>query len=210
LPPASDRTPPASGLPRKLFELSAVLPLPAYLLFGLARYAGALGGDRPEGEPAGPLWIAAELALLIVPLAYHAAYGLWFAKEGPATPAGPSERALSITERVSGVVLGVCLCLHFYWLEWPLLSGRIERSALREWIAAELSRTLYGLPLLAASELLLVLSAAFHTAYGLYSFGCRRVPAARNVRVFRGAGVFFGVLFALSGAALVIRFATGG
>jgi succinate dehydrogenase/fumarate reductase cytochrome b subunit len=157
-------------------------------------------------------WLVAEVMLVFLPLLYHSAYGsaLMLSRKQP-QDARPSERALESTQRGTGVFLLFALAVHCYRFHAPVLLGDRYSEHTPHVLLAELSRTSYGLPLVAALELGLVFAAAFHTAYGLYKLALKHARrAAERERSFRLLATGFGVGVSVVGAYAIIRIATGG
>lgn len=213
--PATESTAPAPGLARRLFEVSSVLPLSAWAVLHVSTHAWRAGGaaSRAAPESAWSSWsVGLEGLFVWLPLAYHAAYGSLLLLRGERRPkTSPSEHALDVTERVTGAFLLFALAAHVHRFRLPILLGERYPAHAEQLLFAELSRTSYGLPLVAALELALVFAAAFHIAYGLYRLGRARLPnaAAREPRL-RAFSLGLGVALSCAGAFAVIRVATGG
>lgn len=212
--PATESTAPARGLARRLFEVTSVVPLSAWAVLHVAAYARSAGGPLTEAQ-VGPGWswtLVLEAVFVWLPLAYHAAYGGVLLLRGePRRGARSSERALDLTERVTGAFLLVALAAHVYRFRLPVLLGARYPAHADQVLFAELSRTNHGLPLVAALELALVFAAAFHVAYGLYRLALERLArGAEREPWLRALSLGLGLVLSLSGAFAVIRVATGG
>jgi succinate dehydrogenase / fumarate reductase cytochrome b subunit len=212
--PESEAPAPARGLARRVFEVTSVVPLSVWVVLHVIAYArvGASPPASPDAEHRIVGLLVAEVVLVFLPLLYHAAYGGMLVLSGKRPTSGdPSERALELTARATGVFLLVAIALHCYRFRLPVLLGHRYSEHTPQALFAELSRTSYGLPLVAALELGLVFAAAFHTAYGLYKLAIRYARGgAERERWFRVLTTGFGVFVAVVGAYAIIRIATGG
>lgn len=212
--PESEAPAPARGLARRVFEATSVVPLSVWVVFHVGAYArlDASPPASPAAESGISGWLVAEVVLVFLPLLYHSAYGSALMLSGKRQHGSrASERALELTERGTGVFLLFALAVHCYRFHVPVLLGARYSEHTPQVLFAELSRTSYGLPLVAALELGLVFAAAFHTAYGLYKLAIRH--ARRGVereRWFRLLATGFGVGVSVVGAYAIIRIATGG
>jgi succinate dehydrogenase / fumarate reductase cytochrome b subunit len=212
--PESEAPAPARGLARRVFELTSVVPLSVWVVLHVVTYArvATRAPAFPGAEHRIPVLLLAEVVLVFLPLLYHAAYGGALMLSGKrASSEPPSERALELTERATGVFLLVALTLHCYRFRLPVLLGHRYSEHAPQALFAELSRTSFGVPFVAALELGLVFAAAFHTAYGLYKLALRYAPrGAERERWFRLLATGFGALVSVVGAYAIIRIATGG
>lgn len=189
------------------FELSGVVPLSIYALVHVASYAGALFGRTSFGlpSPSQPAWVALEVALVWLPLAFHAAYGV----RSLSLPldSEPSERQRGVLLRVSGCVAAPFLLAHSLWLKLPLWRGTRAPEDLSQMLAAGLSTTVQGVPLSAIAHFAGLAAIALHLGLGLGGFAEKwgllaRVPARR-------AASLLSLLLFLVGGATVVEFATG-
>lgn len=192
---------------RILFELSGVVPLSVYALVHIGSYASALFGATRFGVEAStePLWLAFEIALVWLPLLFHAAYGLALLT----TPleSERSERQRGLLLRASGCIALPFILGHSLWLRVPLWRGTRAPEDVAQMLAAGLSTTLYGLPLSAALHFVGLAAVTLHLGLGLGAFSEKwgllaRGPARRTANLFSLA------LF-LVGSATVFELATG-
>jgi succinate dehydrogenase / fumarate reductase cytochrome b subunit len=210
-----DLAPPRSTA-RKLFSLSGVVPLGAFLLLHLWTTAALLTSqstfERQMGVlHGGPLTVALEGLLIILPLAFHGAYGTWLALQPrPRVHAYGSDLVLSL-ERISGLVVLLFVVAHLRATLLPAWSGQLVVGSYSTRLVEQLSTLDHGIPWTALGYLVGLAATAFHLAMGLTSF-CRtwgyvRGPAAerRAELAFRGLGV---ALFVI-GAATILTVATG-
>ena len=93
-----------SFLWRRLHSLSGVLPLGALLCYHMFENMSALaqpGSVRRDGQPRErdcsprPFFYALELVTIVLPLAYHALYGVWVRGDRP-----PQQRPLRLPEQL--------------------------------------------------------------------------------------------------------------
>lgn len=193
------------------FEATSVLPLAAFALFHVGTYAGVLLGVRELGGPASPspLVLATEAALVWLPLAFHVAVapGVW-ARRRREPAKDPSDRAWRALHGLSGLALGAFLADHFVRFRLPILRGERYPSEALESLAGELSRTTFGVPLVAGLSVVGTLALGFHLGFGLWRISERR-PRLAAARATRGACVGIGVTTALVGVLCVVRLAAG-
>jgi len=189
------------------FELSGVVPLAVYALVHVGAYARALFGRATFGvaSPTNAAWLALEVALVWLPLLFHAGYGVRLLSAPLVAQSG--ERQRSILLRVSGAVALPFVLGHGLWLKLPLWRGARAPEDLAQMLASGLSATLSGVPLNAALHFIGLGAVALHLGLGLGSFAegwgiLARAPARR------AAGLFSLLLF-LVGGATVVELATG-
>jgi succinate dehydrogenase / fumarate reductase cytochrome b subunit len=197
---------------QKWFELSGVVPLGVYLVVHVGNYTRSLFGATNygvgsvwNGASLAPWWLVFELALVWLPLAFHAAYGLYLTlspREGDA-----EERTRSLLLRVTGLFSLGFLVQHALWLSLPLYSGERSPADVSEMLAARLSSTSNGIPLAAILHLVGLGAVCAHFGWGLGRFlerwGMASPSISRN-----GAGILAVCLFLL-GAASIVELATG-
>ena len=123
-----------SFLWRRLHSLSGVLPLGAFLCYHLFENLSALRSPAAYDEMVGhvnallprPFFYALELVTIVLPLTYHALYGVWVAAAGRPNVgryAYPSNWGY-LTQRVTGVIALVFLLVHVGTLRtWVTLLG---------------------------------------------------------------------------------------
>jgi succinate dehydrogenase / fumarate reductase cytochrome b subunit len=152
------------------------------------------------------------LALVLLPLAAHAALGV--RRVASSSPTGDPHwpgalgRAL---QRVSALVLAVFLCAHIWQFQGRRWLGELDRADYPAELYGSLSSTvLGGVPLVAIGYLLGIAAAAVHFGQGLYhaalSWGV--VSDERRQRLGRVCWLAAVCLFAV-GALVVVRLATG-
>src|SRR5882762_2769197 len=119
MPPALDSPAPATPrLVSRLFSLSGVFPLGAFLLLHLLVNARALRGDVAFARMVGllhrvPALALLEWAIVLAPLLFHATIGLWLVVTRRSLAAtSPYPPALRIAVRASGVLAIAFLAMH--------------------------------------------------------------------------------------------------
>lgn len=212
---ASDRR---ALIVRRLFSLSGVLPLSAFVIFHLATELRVLGGR--EAFDAGLTTVSkarllGAVIVLGVPLVFHAAYGIALGvRARPNLIRYPFAANWAYTlQRASGLLVLAFVTWHVYELRVRVWQGQIAPSDFHSALCASLSSTgAGGIPFAALGYLLGVAATAYHLANGLNGF-CMTWGLVRSQRAARRLGLVFGavglVVFA-AGALTVLHFATGG
>lgn len=203
---------------RKLHSLSGVVPVGVFVVLHLWSQSSALRGRaaydaslaRADALPLQPLL---EIVLVLVPLVFHASYGLVLtARSRPTVGAHPTSRNWMYTaQRVTGLV-------SFAWIAWhlgqtwiPRLVGHVGLRQVYPTLVADLSATRAGVPIAALITVAGVGAASFHLAHGLWSaaVGWGLLVTRRAQSAAGAAVVVLGLaLFAL-GTNTVVFFATG-
>jgi succinate dehydrogenase/fumarate reductase cytochrome b subunit (b558 family) len=203
---------------RKLHSLSGVVPVGVFLLLHLWSQSSALRGRaaydaafaRADRLPFQPLL---EILLVLVPLVFHASYGLVLtARSRPTVGAFPTSRNWMYTaQRVTGLA-------SFGWITWhlgqtylPRLVGEVGARQMYPALVSALSSTTGGLPVAALATVAGVGAASFHLAHGVWSAAVSwGLLSSRRAQSAAGAAAVIGglALFAL-GTNTVVFFATG-
>ena len=184
------------------------------MLLLLAAHAKAL--DGPEAHREALRWTSGSLALqllVLIPLAFHAGYGVWLASRSRLNVGRyPSSRNWTYTlQRVSGLLALLFIALYAvtFWL--PAQRGALAAADLYATLQAQLSSTWAGVPWLAFSYVIGVGACCFHLANGLSDF-CVRWGLTRSARARARAGLAFGLfgllIFGL-GLRTIVFMATG-
>jgi len=194
----------------RAFELTSVVPLGAFVLIHLAEYGRVLAGATVVGARRfpPPALIALEIVLVWAPLAFHAVFGVvvWRRRRQTPEPDLPGGVGPLVLHRLSALLSLVFLVHHFVRFRLPILRGQVYPADSVQRLAAELSATRAGMPLVAALELAGVIAVSYHFAYGLFRLGARHSFDGTRLRVAcTGTGTILGLL----GAATVIRLAGG-
>ncbi len=205
-----------AGRYQRLHSLSGVVPIGTFLVFHLW-ITSSLGSSREIYDRqvgllhSGPFFGFLEVVLVILPLLYHALYGVMRSLQ-PREPDHAYDTDVMLTlQRASGIIVLIFVGLHVWEFRGETLTHGLAVSSYSTKLVEHLSSTQSGVPFVALGYLVGIAASVFHLANGMTSFctnwGFTPTPAARHrVRIlFRVLGIG---LFALS-AALVVQLATG-
>jgi succinate dehydrogenase / fumarate reductase, cytochrome b subunit len=201
---------------QKLHSLTGVVPLGVFLALHLVINARALQGrdalDRTvRGILSIPLLSVIELFGVLLPLLFHAAYGIKLSLSRRTEPAAyPANWVL--LQRATGFSALLFIAFHLYDLRWPVLAGYMTEADLFPVLAAKLSSTnSWGIPLFAVAYLVGVAATVFHFATGLFAFcvSWGYAGTERAIRIARIACGSLGIVLFLIGASTVVYYATG-
>lgn len=203
---------------RKLHSLTGVVPVGGFLVFHLWTNAKALQGRDQFDEAVSdithtPYLPIVESAFVLLPLLFHALYGIKLALEGK-----PNNTAYSYTrnwmytlQRITGLLAFAFICFHLweYWAQkWM---GEMDASEFYPALCANMSSTTSGVPVTALIYIVGIAASVFHFANGLWAF-CFSWGITVSRRAQRASAAVFGfvglVVFLL-GANTAIYFATG-
>ena len=191
----------------RLFELTSVVPLGAFVAIHTLDYSRVLFGAAEIGSRRHPsvLALALEASFVWLPLLGHTLYSFVIWRRRRATEA---RSALTLAHRIAGVAVGLFLADHFVRFRLPILTGRAHPgdSVLR--LAAELSSTRGGVPWVAALHLAGTVAIAFHLALGLRRIADRS-ERLRGSPVVRASCVGAGVVTGFLGVLTILRLAAG-
>ena len=203
-------------LPKRLHSLSGVIPLGVFLVLHIWVTASVAGSrdvyDRQVSFlHGGPIQGLLEVLLVLAPLTYHAAYGVWRAlSRSPEDHAYTTDLMRSL-QRVSGIIVLVFVVLHLWEFRAQTWTRGLPVDAYSTKLVEHLSWTRWGVPWIAFGYVIGLAATTFHLANGLTSFftawGIATGHVARHrMRLFtRAIGL---LLFAIS-TAMVIQLATG-
>ncbi len=204
---------------RKLHSLTGVLPLGVYLVFHLWTNAKAMQGRHVFEEAVGaidsvPYLMVVEIVAIVVPLLFHALFGLAIAFEArPNVGRYPQHRNWTyLMQRVTGVALLAFLVYHVAALRLPVLLGTMEKTDFFPTLCDTLSSTeATGVPVVAIVYLLGTAAATYHLAVGLtgFCFSWGITVSQRANRLVAGVSAVLGVLLFAIGASTIIYYATG-
>jgi succinate dehydrogenase / fumarate reductase cytochrome b subunit len=203
---------------RRLFSLSGVFPLGAFLVLHLALNARVLRGASAFAAtvrvlhqvPAVPL---VESLFVFAPLVFHGALGLWLvATRRPLTPPTPYPPVLRGAMRVTGVVAVAFLAMHLPELRFHSAGTRLNGDELATLLDADLSRISRGVPWCGLVYLIGTACVTFHFACGLWGFFAttragRESPSRRKWAAFGAAAA--GLTMWIAFADVVVLHATG-
>lgn len=167
---------PPSLLARRLFSLSGVAPLGAFLALHLALNESAVWKYNAFVRVVAaidrtPVLRLLEVIVIFVPLTWHAAFGLWLVASGrPLAPASPYPARLRLAVRVTGVLATAFLAMHLPEFRFRMAGARLGGGELASLLAADLSSTSHGVPWRGVAYLAGTGCVAFHFAAGLWGF----------------------------------------
>ncbi|MBX3230527.1 MAG: hypothetical protein KIT84_02660 [Labilithrix sp.] len=198
---------------RRLHTIAGAIVLAAFVVEHVATNASVLWGadayDRVVGSiQRWKLLALFEVVFILLPLAYHAIYGLRLL----ARPSADAEverfgdRRLWVLQRVSATVVFLFVAVHLWELRVQRLFFGLDPAALHTVLTAHLSWTYAGVPWLALFYLLGVAATSFHLANGLFAASALKGWATRRMRVL--TSIVGGAVF-VAGALTVLGFATG-
>jgi len=193
----------------RLFSLSGLLPLGAFLVVHLATNARTLRGDAAFARAVGtvqhiPALPLLEWAAVFAPLLLHATVGLWLVvTRTPLAATSPYPPALRVAVRATGVLTIAFLAMHLPELRFRTPGSRLDGGAIATLLAADLSATSRGVPLRGLAYLAGTACVTFHFAASLWGFFATtgRGRASAALRRWAGLGA------AVAGTATWIVFA---
>lgn len=164
---------------RRLFSLTGVIPLGAFLVVHVVANARAVRGEQAFARSADalahiPLLPLIEVLFVLLPLVLHAAIGLWLvASRQPLTEPSPYPPTLAAAMRVTGLVALAFLAMHLPELRFRGLVHSPSGGELATRLAEDLSSTWHGLPWRGAAYLVGSACVVLHFAAGLWGFFAR-------------------------------------
>jgi succinate dehydrogenase/fumarate reductase cytochrome b subunit (b558 family) len=210
---------PKDNLPffwRRLHSLTGTMPVGAFLLVHLWTNSRALQGPNGYGDgwttPTSPVFVLFEVVALLVPLAFHAVYGLVLVVRGTPPLRKESNASARLVDRASSLVAFAFIAYHLWHFRIPVALGTMRHADFFAVLCDTLSSTTYlGIPLPASFYLVGLAATSYHFAYGLSA-----LPSTWGIRVPEpvkrwtlGASVAVGIVTFLFGASTVLYFATG-
>lgn len=201
---------------RKLHSLSGVLPVGVFLVEHFWTTTRAAQGhtsyNRADLQSVPFLW-AVEFFGVLLPLAFHAFFGLYLAITGKGQAAGyPYKRAwIPAAQRASAIVAFAFIAYHVWEFRLAKSFYAMRSEAFYSSLVAHLSSTTMGVPLVAILYLLGVGAVVFHFAAGLwgFAFSWGFTPTERARRRSAYTVSVIGVVLFLMGTQSVVYFATG-
>lgn len=206
---------------RDLHALSGVLPVGVFLVLHLWTSSRALAGqeafERAVGAWQGfPLATVLEIVLVLVPLVFHALYGVVLLVRTRELPGSPYPRHWRILVRGAAWVAFVFIAYHVYALGVPRWTNAIAARSMHTALTMHLSRgsgSAAGLlmPWTALFYLVGVAATIVHFAAGTWGFLVRthRVgTASGRKQAAYGLGAAAAALFAIS-SMTILHLATG-
>ncbi len=156
---------------RRLHSISGVVPVGVFLGFHLYVNASASGGADAYNATARrlqglPLAVVLEVFVLALPIFFHGIYGLFLTATEPpgALLPGRGRRALSILQRVTGVLLFGFILLHLWTARLVQVRDHGSLDLFR------LMQAVLSSPWMHAAYVAGLLGATAHLSVGLFTF----------------------------------------
>jgi succinate dehydrogenase / fumarate reductase cytochrome b subunit len=215
---------PRGRLLRRVFTLTGVVPLGAFVVVHAAINARAVRGDQAfttavETVQRLPALAVFEWVLVFAPLLVHGGLGLWLTLSprargwgrtfGDPSPLSPSMR---LAMRATGVVAVAFLAMHLPELRLHAGSAHVDPAILATRLDADLSSTSHGVPWRGLAYLVGASGVTFHFAAGLWSAFAATARGQARVRERRAAAfaaVALGLAMWITYANVVVFRATG-
>ncbi len=203
---------------RKLHSLSGVVPVGGFMVFHLWENSTALQGqERFDEAVAGinrmPFLPFLEWGMILLPLLFHAIYGVRLAFAGKPNVGRYtfSRNWMYTMQRVTGILAFAFICFHLYEYWGRKVAGKLAVDQFYPELAKNMSSTVGPVPVVAIVYILGIAACAFHLANGLWGF-CFSWGITVSRRSQQMAATVFGILglviFVL-GANTAVYFATG-
>lgn len=195
---------------RRAHSISGVLPLGAFLGLHVLANATALDSDRAFLRIVRSDVMVLELLLVVLPLLFHACYGVVLARKSPQPSPYPTPRLRRIVH-VTGLVTFVFVLVHFWQLTLQKWTHAISPLAMHTVLENRLSSTTFGVPWLAIFYLIGIACTCLHLAIGMWGFSVtwnlsRSKKAKRRVAWTSGA---VGIVLFLIATTTLVHYATG-
>jgi succinate dehydrogenase/fumarate reductase cytochrome b subunit (b558 family) len=200
---------------RRLHSASGAIALGVFLVEHVLTNASALAGAEAYDR-----WVGAiqrlrvlpfiEVVFILLPLAYHAGYGLLLVKRGNATTDAKRD-VLYTLQRASAIVVLLFVLAHLWELRVQKWLFGLSADTFYTKLAEHLSWTAWGVPWIAFGYLIGIAASTFHFANGLvraattWNVSPARI-SQRRVVIASGA---LGIVLFIVGAATVIGLSTG-
>lgn len=203
---------------RRLHSLSGVVPIGIFLIEHLWTNARALAGRAAFDQGVAdiqriPFLPAVEVLFILLPLAFHAFYGVVLALRGRPNVLryAYSHNWLYLFQRITGFLALAFIVIHLWEFRVQKAFFGMRSQAFYDTLAEHLSSTVGGIPLSAIIYLVGLGSVVFHFANGLSGFAATwGIAITRNAQ--RRVGILaasLGVGLFLLGTLTVMSFATG-
>ena len=198
---------------RRLHTIAGAIVLGGFLVEHLATNASVLSGAASYDRVVGALqrWRLGaifEILFVLVPLAYHAGYGVQLLRRSApdAEIERYGDRRMWMLQRGSATVVFLFVVIHFLEVRAQRLFFGAGPEATYTILSAHLSWTWAGVPWVALGYILGIGATCFHLANGLYAATALRGWATSRMRVL--TSLVGAALFTL-GFLTVLAFATG-
>jgi succinate dehydrogenase / fumarate reductase cytochrome b subunit len=207
-------------LVRRVFSLSGVFPLGAFLVVHILANASALRGEGAFDATVRalhgfPLRAVVETLVVFAPLALHAAVGLWLTvTRRQLAQASPYPNGVRVAMRVTGVLVLGFLAMHLPEIRFGVGPGGHTGATILTVLAADLSSTWLGVPWRGVVYLAGAGCVTFHFAAGLWGFVVASwhddgEPSRRARLVAAWSAAFVGASLWFAFADVVVLHATG-
>ena len=197
----------------RLHSLSGVFPIAVFMLAELWVHAKAVSSPEAHREALETVAPLHALWLVIVPLSFHAGYGVLLAVRPKYNVVRYplSRNWFYVLQRVSGLVAVAFIALHAALVWWPRERGAIAASELHAALVRLLSATYWQVPWMAFVYILGLAACTLHLACGLWTFSIRwGLAVSKRARGRSGAiAVLIGLAMFAIGARTVLYLATG-
>jgi succinate dehydrogenase / fumarate reductase, cytochrome b subunit len=203
---------------RRLHSLSGVLPVGVFLVVHLWTNASALGGREPFDHAVDeiqklPVLPLVEVGGVLLPLAFHAIFGVYLATQGrPNVGRYSYGRNWSyVFQRITGAIAFVFILAHLWELRIQKWLFGLSHHAFYDTLASHLGSVKFGAPWMALFYLVGIGASVFHLANGLVTstltWGIVTTRGAQRRLTWVVASL--GVVLFLLGASTVLSLSTG-
>lgn len=203
---------------RKLHSLTGIVPVGGFMVFHLWTNAKALGGQEPFDAAVReishtPYLPVLEWGLILLPLLFHAGYGVKLAIEARynVTKYSTSRNWAYTLQRITGILAFLFIAFHMYGYWWKKFNNTLAPDQFYTRLCEQMSSTQAGVPVIALVYILGIAACVYHFANGLWGF-CFSWGITVSKRSQQMAAWVFGILGAavfFLGANTIIHFATG-
>jgi succinate dehydrogenase / fumarate reductase cytochrome b subunit len=198
-----------SYLPRKLHSLLGVVPLCLFMIeHALTNFSIVEKG--PEGFRAAVAFLKAlpvlpvlEVVLILLPLLYHAGYGIYMAfQSGYKTSMNYGRNWAFIWQRITGLITVVFVVWHLWQIRFQVALGVVDDVNVGVLMSEIANNPLFFVLYIIGST-----AAVYHFSNGLWAFcvswGITVGPRAQKISLYICSGLFF-IVAAMFIAALVM------
>ena len=203
---------------RKLHSLTGVVPVGAFMCFHLWENARALQGQAQFDEAVAginhmPFLWALEWGLILLPLAFHALYGLKLAFDARYNVGkyAYSRNWMYSFQRLTGLLAFFFIIFHLYEYWWPKFTGKLAVEQFYPALCQNMSHAIGPVPVVGLVYAVGISACVFHFANGLYGFCFSWGITSSRPSQQRAATVFglVGLAVLVLGLTTVAYFATG-
>lgn len=205
-------------LRRKIHSLTGVVPVGGFMLFHLWTNAKATSGREQFNHAVDdiahmPFVWALEWGLILLPLAFHAVYGIWIALQGRQnfTRYTYGRNWMYFFQRLSGLVAFAFIGLHLYQF-WAQKTFRdMKTTDFYDKLSESLTATAGGVPWMAIAYVIGIAACVFHFTNGLWGFcfSWGITVSRRSQRLAASVFSIVGLIVFFMGLNTVVHFATG-